>query len=77
MTSSRLPDVASDEAMFLHTVLSRDRGHARARFSTPSPRIVSLVKRRLISFIRDDEGADFVMTPPGLEAVTQPATGRE
>lgn len=77
MTSSRLPDVTLDETMFLHTVLSRDKGHARAKFSIPSPRLASLVKKRLIDFICDNDGADIVMTPLGIELVTQSTNGRD
>ncbi len=71
MASSKLPDVTLDEVMFLHTVLSRDRGYARASFSIPSPRIASLVKKRLVDFVPDDGGFAIAMTPLGIEVATQ------
>lgn len=63
--------------MFLHAVLSRDRDHARAKFSIPSPRFASLVKKRLIDFIPDDDGGDIIMTPLGIKLVMQPAIERD
>ena len=59
--------VTVEESRFLHSLLSRDRGYARARGQVPSAMVSALRTKRLVTWKRAGDGFAIAMTPLGFE----------
>ncbi len=59
--------VTLEEDRFLHSLLSRDRGYAKARGQVPSSMVSALRTKRLVTWEREGDGFAIAMTPLGFE----------
>lgn len=66
-------DVTKEEGMFLHMLMSRDKGYARARGQVPSPTVSALQAKQLVTWERDGDGFAIAMTRLGYEVAQRPS----
>ena len=59
--------VTVEEDRFLHMLLSRNSGYARASGRVPSPTVSALRAKRLVTWERAGDGFAIAMTPLGFE----------
>ena len=59
--------VTVEEDRFLHSLLSRDRGYARARGQVPSSMVSALEEKRLVTWERAGDGFAIAMTSLGFK----------
>lgn len=66
--------VTQEEGRFLHMLMNRDRGCARARGQVPSSTVSALQARQLVTWERDGDGYAIAMTALGYEVARRPRT---
>ncbi len=69
------PVLSREEGRFLHMLMSRDRGYARAKGQVPSPIVAALQARQLVTWQRDGDGYAIAMTALGYEVAQRPGPG--
>lgn len=62
-----LLEVTQEEGRFLHMLMSRNKGYARARGHVPSLTVNSLRAKRLVTWEQEGDGFAIAMTPLGFE----------
>ena len=67
-------EVTQEESRFLHMLMSRNKGYAKARGHVPSPTVSSLQAKRLVTWEQEGDGFAIAMTPLGFETARRRRT---